>query len=207
MKRIYSINLSGVSSGATVDKTLVRELLGTDYPIFGGLAPEKLEGLAVTKYGDVWIANDNDGVDDNNGETLLVNLGPIGLDSKLEALKNEYSTLALAVSGNNRARKEAENLDAMRLVHDDALSNLEEVKEHLAEVEEIYKMHKSAYKKAKEVLSKAKSSDDKEMAKDDLEKAEEEKKKSKKLVKTYEELKKKAKKVEKKARKKLKKYK
>lgn len=41
----------------------------------GGLIPEKIEGLAVTRHGQVWIVNDNDGVDDNSGETELLNLG------------------------------------------------------------------------------------------------------------------------------------
>lgn len=43
----------------------------------GGLTPEKIEGAAVTANGDVYIVNDNDGVDDNSGETQLINLGDI----------------------------------------------------------------------------------------------------------------------------------
>jgi hypothetical protein len=42
-----------------------------------GLVPEKIEGLAVTKDGYVWIINDNDGVKDNNGETQLLNMGQL----------------------------------------------------------------------------------------------------------------------------------
>ena len=39
--------------------------------------PEKVEGSTVTVGGNVWIINDNDGVDDNSGETQLINLGTI----------------------------------------------------------------------------------------------------------------------------------
>ena len=42
-----------------------------------GLIAEKVEGSAVTEDGDVYIINDNDGVDDNSGETNLINLGDI----------------------------------------------------------------------------------------------------------------------------------
>jgi secreted PhoX family phosphatase len=43
----------------------------------GGMVVEKVEGLAVDSVGNVWINNDNDGVDDNSGEQLLLNLGPM----------------------------------------------------------------------------------------------------------------------------------
>ena len=43
----------------------------------GGLVPEKIEGAALMANGDVLIINDNDGVDDNSGETQLLNLGNI----------------------------------------------------------------------------------------------------------------------------------
>lgn len=38
--------------------------------------PDKLEGLAVTADRRVLLATDNDGVDENYGETLLFGLGP-----------------------------------------------------------------------------------------------------------------------------------
>ncbi len=38
--------------------------------------PEKLEGLAVTASGRVFVATDNDGLDDATGETLFLDLGP-----------------------------------------------------------------------------------------------------------------------------------
>jgi hypothetical protein len=43
----------------------------------GGLVTEKIEGIALMKNGDVLMVNDNDGVDDSNGETQLLNLGDI----------------------------------------------------------------------------------------------------------------------------------
>ncbi len=76
VKRLYRIDVTGLADGDTVSKTLVRDLL----PVLaesGGLIPEKIEGSAVTANGDVWVINDNDGVDDNSGETQLINLGGI----------------------------------------------------------------------------------------------------------------------------------
>jgi hypothetical protein len=73
IKRIYCIDLAGIANGETVSKTLLRNLI-PDYEATGGLVMEKVEGMAVTGSG-VWIINDNDGVDDNSGETQLLNLG------------------------------------------------------------------------------------------------------------------------------------
>lgn len=78
IKRLYSIDLSTYTPGATVVKTLVRDLMTAgDLSAAGGLVPEKIEGSAVMANGDVYIINDNDGVDDNSGETQLLNLGEI----------------------------------------------------------------------------------------------------------------------------------
>lgn len=76
IKRLYRFDVTGLNDGDTLSKTLVRDLLG-DLKNSGGLVPEKIEGLAITVSGDVWISNDNDGVDDNSGENLLLNLGQI----------------------------------------------------------------------------------------------------------------------------------
>ena len=76
IKRLYKIDLSAAVDGNTIVKTLVRDVTA-DLANFGGLTPEKIEGSAVTANGDVYIINDNDGVDDNSGETLLINLGNI----------------------------------------------------------------------------------------------------------------------------------
>ncbi len=72
IKRLYSINLSGLADGDTIEKEFVRNLI-PDFTATGGLMPEKLEGLAVTD-DKIWIINDNDGVDSNSGETQLVAL-------------------------------------------------------------------------------------------------------------------------------------
>jgi hypothetical protein len=39
--------------------------------------PEKLEGLAVTADGDVYIVTDNDGLDEAIGQTVFLSLGPV----------------------------------------------------------------------------------------------------------------------------------
>lgn len=40
-----------------------------------GSVIEKVEGMAVTSNGDIWINSDNDGVDDNSGEQFLMKVG------------------------------------------------------------------------------------------------------------------------------------
>ncbi len=74
IKRLYKFDTTGLAADSVVTKTLVRDLMA-DLAVPGGLTPEKIEGAAVTNAGDVWIINDNDGVDDNSGETELLNLG------------------------------------------------------------------------------------------------------------------------------------
>jgi len=76
IKRLYTFDTTGLADGASVTKVLVRDLM-PDLMAPGGLVPEKIEGSAVTANGDVYIINDNDGVDDNSGETQLINLGDI----------------------------------------------------------------------------------------------------------------------------------
>ena len=77
VKRIYKVNLDGLADGDTVSKTLVRDIM-PDLKSAGGLPAEKVEGMAVMSNGDVYIVNDNDGLDDNSGEIQLMNLGYIG---------------------------------------------------------------------------------------------------------------------------------
>ncbi|MGJ8686122.1 MAG: esterase-like activity of phytase family protein, partial [Spongiibacteraceae bacterium] len=78
IKRLYRIDLSNVSDSETVGKTLVRDLIAEgDLTTPGGLVYEKIEGATVLANSDVIIVNDNDGVDDNSGETQLINLGKI----------------------------------------------------------------------------------------------------------------------------------
>lgn len=78
IKRIYKVDLANAKDGETLNKTLVQDLMKSGVLTkAGGLTPEKVEGLAVDSTGSVWIVNDNDGVDDNNGETQLINLGQL----------------------------------------------------------------------------------------------------------------------------------
>lgn len=75
IKRIYKIDLSALSEGETATKTLVRDLINEgDLAAAGGNIAEKVEGLAVDSQGNAWVVNDNDGVDDNSGETQLLKI-------------------------------------------------------------------------------------------------------------------------------------
>lgn len=76
IKRLYRIDLTGVANGATLRKTLVRDLL-PDLRATKGPVLEKIEGLAVLSSGEVMFVTDNDGVNDNSGETQLIRLGKI----------------------------------------------------------------------------------------------------------------------------------
>ncbi|RNL61680.1 esterase-like activity of phytase family protein [Zhongshania marina] len=76
IKRLYKFDTSGLANGAIVTKTLVRDVL-PDMKATGGLVTEKIEGTALLSNGDLLMVNDNDGVDDSNGETQLINLGDI----------------------------------------------------------------------------------------------------------------------------------
>jgi hypothetical protein len=44
-----------------------------------GSTREKFEGLCVTAQGDIWVNNDNDGLNDNSGENVLAIAGTISL--------------------------------------------------------------------------------------------------------------------------------
>ena len=79
VKKLYRIDLSGVANGATLTKTLVRDVL-PDLRKTNGLVVEKIEGFTVLANGDALLVNDNDGVDENNGETWLFNLGKLNLN-------------------------------------------------------------------------------------------------------------------------------
>jgi len=67
VKRIYSVPASAVVDGATLTKTLVRDLR-KDYRWLH----EKAEGMVVFK-GDLWVVNDNDG----GGWTRMLNTGKL----------------------------------------------------------------------------------------------------------------------------------
>lgn len=83
IKYLTRISLAGVAFAdhastpalPMVAKSVQQDLLATGvYAPWAGLIPEKQEGLTVLCNGDLLLVNDNDGVDDNNGETLLVRI-------------------------------------------------------------------------------------------------------------------------------------
>lgn len=53
-----------------VEKELVRDLI-PDLASYNGYIVDKIEGLAIFPNGQVWVATDNDGVDDSSGETFV----------------------------------------------------------------------------------------------------------------------------------------
>lgn len=71
IKIISLIDLSGLADGDTVTKTVISDILPNLSTAIGGLTIEKVEGLTMSNVGDVWISTDNDGVDDNSGETQV----------------------------------------------------------------------------------------------------------------------------------------
>lgn len=80
IKRLYKIDLGDFSfgDGALLEKELFLDLMPALMKT-NGQAIEKVEGLAVTRAGDVWINTDNDGVDDSSGEQVLLKVGTIEL--------------------------------------------------------------------------------------------------------------------------------
>ena len=81
LKRVYAVDISGVSPVAggeipVVSKTLMADLVPM-LNAFNGVTVEKVEGITVTADGHLFIVNDNDGAQDSTGETLLLNLGPV----------------------------------------------------------------------------------------------------------------------------------
>ena len=84
IKRVYKFSIEALNALAdpavglspdfpVVEKTLVRDLM-KDLRKTKGLTLEKIEGLAITEDNDVFIINDNDGVDDSNGETQFLEI-------------------------------------------------------------------------------------------------------------------------------------
>ena len=80
VKRVYAVDPGSVdlvSHGAplpVLDKTLLRDLL----PVLDRASisvPDKVEGLGLGRDGRVWLVTDNDGVDENYGETLFRRVG------------------------------------------------------------------------------------------------------------------------------------
>ena len=76
IKRIYGVDLDDVETKPhgeeleVVDKFLLRDVLD-ELDENSISIPDKLEGVAVTRDRKVFLATDNDGVDENYGETLF----------------------------------------------------------------------------------------------------------------------------------------
>ena len=80
IKRIYSVEMSELTSGNTVSKLLLRDIKA-DLDATGAMTFEKVEGMSRNAEGEVYILNDNDGVDDNSGENQLINLGVLQVNA------------------------------------------------------------------------------------------------------------------------------
>ncbi|SFJ36244.1 esterase-like activity of phytase family protein [Celeribacter neptunius] len=57
-----------------VAKAEVRDLI-PDLEAYNGYVVDKIEGLAITKDGEIFVSTDNDGVDDSSGETFFWSIG------------------------------------------------------------------------------------------------------------------------------------
>jgi hypothetical protein len=82
-KRIYRIPAAEMMPVAlsedapVVSKELVRDLI-PDLTSTGGYVLDKVEGLAITAEGEIFVSTDNDGVDDHSGETMFFSIGAPG---------------------------------------------------------------------------------------------------------------------------------
>ncbi len=70
IKRLYKIDLANVTENSTVNKTLVYDLIPT-LEMSSGLILKKWESVAITARGDIYILNDNDGIDGAPSEMQL----------------------------------------------------------------------------------------------------------------------------------------
>jgi len=82
IKRLYVIDPRKVTFAAygselpTLQKTLFADVL-EDLDDHSISVPDKLESVGLTKDGRVFLATDNDGLDENYGETLFFELGEL----------------------------------------------------------------------------------------------------------------------------------
>lgn len=95
VKRIYYVDMGTYifSDGSKLNKELVKDLM-EDLESGNGSVIEKVEGMAVTPAGDIWINSDNDGVDDNSGEQVLMKVG----EYEMEQHGSSASSLTIGVS-------------------------------------------------------------------------------------------------------------
>ncbi len=77
IKRIYKISLgTDLDVIANLTKSLYLNILPYVSTAIGGLALEKVEGMALLD-GYLWFNTDNDGTDGSSGESRLINLGKL----------------------------------------------------------------------------------------------------------------------------------
>lgn len=80
-KKIYRIPAADMVPAAlgselpVVSKEEVRDLI-PDLKAWNGYVVDKIEGLAITKDGTIYVSTDNDGVDDSSGETFFWSFKP-----------------------------------------------------------------------------------------------------------------------------------
>lgn len=82
VKAVYRVAIpdagaTGAEAPPVLPKTLARNLL-PDLQANRGFTQEKVEGFAVAGNGNLYVVTDNDGLDDANGETVFLDLGPAG---------------------------------------------------------------------------------------------------------------------------------
>ncbi|MGW0160870.1 esterase-like activity of phytase family protein [Mycobacterium sp. NPDC003323] len=81
IKAIYRVELpteagvTGTEAPKVLPKTPARDLL-PDLAATKGYVQEKVEGFAIAGNGNLYVVTDNDGVEDANGETVFLDLGP-----------------------------------------------------------------------------------------------------------------------------------
>jgi hypothetical protein len=79
-KKVYRIPAAEMVPAAlggelpVVSKELVADLIPA-LTSTGGYVLDKVEGLAITPDGKIWVSTDNDGVDDHSGETMFFSIG------------------------------------------------------------------------------------------------------------------------------------
>lgn len=82
LKKLYSVSIDQLKPAKigdelpVVEKALVRDFL-PDLQSTAGYVVDKIEGFTFDKDGNAFAVTDNDGIDDSNGETLFLNLGPL----------------------------------------------------------------------------------------------------------------------------------
>jgi hypothetical protein len=76
VKRIYKINMNEPTEEFSVlRKELVEDIYNDLAKATNGPIVEKVEGMTIDDGGRIWVNSDNDGVDDNNGENIFINIG------------------------------------------------------------------------------------------------------------------------------------